>query len=73
VCSNIDIYLIDYEYFNNLNEDENAVGTGMGMGTERICTSSYLYPCPPIEKSRRFFIFIFSQCGDSPSHRWWVL
>jgi len=48
---NIKCYLIDYEYFNNLNGDRDMVGTsiiaGMGMETRKICTSSYL-----IEKVR---------------------
>ena len=44
-------YLINYEYFNNLNRDEDMAGTGIMAG---ICTSPYPSPYP-IEK-----------VGDSP-------
>ena len=44
-------YLINYEYFNNLNGDEDMAGTSIMAG---ICTSPYLSPYP-IEK-----------VGDSP-------
>jgi len=53
---NIQGYLINHEYFNNLNGDEDitqmGIMAGMGMRTGRICTSpysspySYPYPYP---------------------------
>ena len=36
-------YLINYEYFNNLNGDRDMAGTGIMAG---ICTSSYSSPIP---------------------------
>jgi len=52
MCTHTHIYikdfLINYEYFNNLNSDEDMTkeyyDAGIGMNMRRICTS--LYPCP---------------------------
>ena len=37
------VYLINCEYFNNLNENGDMAGTGIMAG---ICTSPYPYPYP---------------------------
>jgi len=56
-------YLIDYKYFNNLNEDEDGdeyYGACIGIGTRQICTysSSFSYP---IEKIGYYITYIHTQ------------
>ena len=59
-------YLINCEYFNNLNENVDMVGTGIMAG---ICPSPY-HPHIQLKKSGILIpIPIPSQCGDSPSKR----
>ena len=85
MCTHTHIYikdfLINYEYFNNLNSDEDMTkeyyDAGIGMNMRRICTS--LYPCPQsIEKVENMYILIpisipilkLNQYEDFPS-KWW--